>query len=679
MNTTPRHQRPISLKKFLFGCPYYPEHWTDDLRARDPQMMADAGVNVVRMGEFAWDLMEPRRGEFDFSVFDQAIERLAKVGIGTIMCTPTATPPRWLTMGHDDWMRVSEDGKRMEHGSRQHVCTTAPDFRAESRRITAAMAEHFAGNPNVIGWQTDNELNCHFSLCYCHACKTAFGQWLARRYGEIAKLNAAWGTQFWSQTYDSFEQIPLPYPSSRPAGPNPTHELDYYRFTSDMVIEFQRQQVEILRKARRDWFITHNGLFAHVDYWKFAQDLDFMGVDIYPAFGLARANFESRAAFNNQCCRAVSGGYIVPEQQTGPGAQRTIILETPQPGQMRLWAYQSIANGADGMLHFRWRTARFGAEEYWCGVLDHDSVPRRRHREFAQEGQELKRLGETILGTTQDVRAAVLRSFDQIETQLTYHMDLPGTEEIARLAFDRLWRQHMPCGLVDASDSLAGLEFLLLPSLVMMDEELAARLRRFVEGGGVLVATARTATRNTDNQVIAQTPPGLLAELFGCTVEEYGKLNPGTISLSAGAAGSQDIPCGTWYEWLAPRGAEVAATWSAPAEFGPCAAAGQPAVTVNRVGKGAAICVGTYLSLENAKAIMDLALAYAALTPLGEADEKVEITRRRDDKRSLMFVLNHSRTRQHVKTSAGTELISRKPCNGQLDLEPYEVAIIREK
>ena len=339
-DSIPRHRRPARLKGFLFGAPYYPEHWTVSQRRKDAERMAAAGVNTVRMAEFAWDRIEPARGEFDFSLFDETIARLGERGISTILCTPTATPPRWLTQGRDDWMRIDADGRRMHHGSRQHVCTNNDDFRAESRRITRAMADHYADNPHVIGWQTDNELNCHLSECYCRACVAAFRQYLRARYGDVAALNDAWGTAFWAQTYDDFEQVPLPHAHRRPGPPNPSHELDYYRFISESVITFQREQVDILRAANEEWFITHNGLFGHIDYWKFTRDLDFLGVDVYPGFGKMTPADSVWASYSNQRCRAVSGGYIIPEQQGGPGGQKYSIHRTPQPGQMRLWAYQ---------------------------------------------------------------------------------------------------------------------------------------------------------------------------------------------------------------------------------------------------------------------------------------------------------------------------------------------------
>ena len=670
----PRHQRPSKLPKFLFGTPYYPEHWTPEDMQDDPARMAAAGMNVVRMAEFAWDRLEPRRGEFDFSLFDETIARLGAHGISTILCTPTATPPRWLTEGHDDWMRIDASDRRMTHGSRQHCCTNHPSFRVESERITRVMAEHFAGNPYVIGWQTDNEFYCHFSECYCAACQAGFRQWLGKKYGDIGALNRAWGTAFWALTFDNFEQVGLPY-IDRPTHANPTHHLDYYRFLSDSLCEFQGGQVKILREAQPQWWITHNGIFDHIDYWKFTEDLDFLGVDIYPGFIPEQPEKLSWASMVAEKTRAASGTFIIPEQQGGAGGQRPYLHKTPPPGQMRLWAYQSIAHGADGMLHFRWRTCRFGAEIYWNGILDHDNVPRRRYREFAQEGQELKRIGGKILGTVLLVRAAVLIEQDQDEAHTTMTLGLPSPREQRAVIYSELLSRHLPVGFVDSADSLDGLELVIVPSFILMTDALAAKLRAFVERGGVLVATARTATRNANNHVISQTPPGLLAELFGATVEEFGKLDSALLTLQPGPG--ENIPVGAGYEILQPRGAQVLATWSETADSSPHAAPGEPAITLHRIGKGAAIYVGTYFSEANAAQLADLLLKHAPIAPLAEAEKSVEVTCRHSSERRLLFVLNHSPHGSSVTgIASGTELLSEAACNGQITLAPYGVAVV---
>jgi len=673
----PRHQRISRLPKFLFGAPYYPEHWDEETRKDDPERMAAAGVNVVRMAEFAWDLMEPRRGEFDFALFDETIARLGSRGIDTILCTPTATPPAWLTAGHQDWMRVHADDRRMAHGSRQHCCTTNPEFRAESERITDAMARHFAGNPHVIGWQTDNELFCHIAECHCAACTAGFRNWLKDKYQTVGELNRAWGTQFWAQTYDNFEQIGIPY-EERPTYPNPGQHLDYMRYMSVALCEFQRGQVKILRAAQPRWWITHNGLFSYVDYWEFAKDLDFLGVDVYPAFSVTEPRKYPSASLSNETARAASGTYIVPEQQGGSGGQRPYLLETPRPGQMRLWAYQSIAHGADGILHFRWRTCRYGAEICWYGILEHDNVPRRRYAEFSQEGAELQRIGGKILGTALQAQAAVLVSCEQDDAHATMPFGLPSPGWQRHFAYTEMLARHWPAGLVDASDSFDGLQWLLIPSFVLMDEGLAAKLRKFVEEGGTLVATARTATRDKNNQVIAQTPPGLLAGLLGVTVEEFGKLDKPLLTIER--PGGEAIPVGAVYEILRPRGAETLAGWSAAADGCPHAASGEPAVTLNRVGKGMAIYVGTYISEENAHALFDLLPGHDGVTPLAKADSLVEVTCRHAEDHKLYFVLNHGTGEATVRElPAGIDLISGSACSGSVTLPPFGVAIVEQK
>ncbi|MGO6905482.1 beta-galactosidase, partial [Rhizobium ruizarguesonis] len=201
---------PVKTDRFLVGAPHYPEHVDESYWERDAERMAKAGFNVVRMAEFAWHILEPKLGTFDFDLFDRAIAMLGRYGIDTIMCTPTATPPRWLTVAHPEILRVDGKGRPMSHGSRQHCDTASPVFREHSRRITKAMAEHYRDNPFVVGWQTDNELNTSMPESFSKATLTEFQAFLAGRYGEIDKLNTAWGGDFWATAYDSFDQVVLP-------------------------------------------------------------------------------------------------------------------------------------------------------------------------------------------------------------------------------------------------------------------------------------------------------------------------------------------------------------------------------------------------------------------------------------------------------------------------------------
>lgn len=637
----------------------------------DAQLMAEAGVNVVRMAEFAWDRFEPREGVFELSFFDETIERLAKVGIQTFLGTPTAAPPRWMSQRRPEWLRVNAAGQTMRHGSRQHLCTTNPGFRAASRRITRALAEHFSDNPYVIGWQTDNEFNCHFNECHCPACQVGFREWLGAKYGSIDALNEAWGANFWAQTYDGFEQIETPV-NDCPTHVNPSQQLDYFRFLSDSVIAFNRDQARILKQVQPNWWVTHNGMFDHLDYWKLTGDLDFLGFDAYPGFAPKHPEGFTWASLKFEECRAATGTFIVPEQQAGPGGQRPYLHETPQPGQMRLWSWQAVARGADGILHFRWRTCRYGAEMYWCGILDHDNVPRRRYEELAQEGAEFKKLASEILGTAERIDAAILVEMDQDEAHRTLPLGLPGSTDQRKLALGELLKRHRAAGCVDSRDSFAGLKWIIVPSFVLGDETLAQKLTAFAEAGGLVIATPRIATRDRRNHVIDQTPPGVFSGLFGVQVEEFGKLTPGELSLELPGG---LLPSGAGYEILQPISAEVVARWQAPESH---AAANQPAITLRRLGAGSAVYLGTWFSPENLSALWDWLESLHSLPALGVADPCVEITRRQAEGRVLTFVLNHYADKRSVQNLAtGTDLITGQKVDSEIELPAYGVAVIR--
>ncbi len=670
----PRHQRPSKLPRFLFGVPYYPEHWHPGDRKNDAALMAAAGVNVVRVAEFAWDRIEPQPGAFDFSIFDETIDALGAVGIDTILCTPTATPPRWMTSAHPEWFREDASGIRMTHGSRQHVCTNNPEFRQESERITRVMAEHYQDDPRVIGWQTDNEFFCHISECFCPSCMREFQRWLRDRYRDIHALNEAWGAAFWAQTYGDFSEI-VPPRKDRPTYPNPGAMLDWFRFLGDAVGDFQRGQINVLRSIQPRWWITHNGTFHHIDYWKFAEDLDFLGVDVYPGFAVQKPEDYWWAAVKNEEARSASGSYIIPEQQAGAGGQWPYLHRTPDPGQMRLWAWQAVAHGADGILHFRWRTCRFGAEMYWNGILDHDNIPRRRYHELAQEGAEFARIGDRILGTALSVKVAVLIESDQDEAHQTMPMGLPSPEDQRRMLLKELLRRKIAAGFVNARDSFEGIDVIFMPGFVLMDDDLAARLRDFVKGGGLLVATARVATRHRNNHVCEFTPPGFLNDVFGVTVEEFGKIDGGSIDLKVGQYTS--VESGGGYEILALRGASDLATWDCARWPAPHAAYGLPAIAHHPLDAGSAIYVGTYFSSENVAALVGLCLAQSEIQPLAAASNDVEVTCRHAAGRSLYFLLNHSGLIASVsELPLGKDLISGQPCEGKWELPPFGVAVI---
>lgn len=669
------------LPNFLFGVAYYPEHDLPEHLREDVDRLLAAKVNVVRMGEFAWDLMEPREGTFDFSLFEQHINRLGAAGIQTILCTPTATPPAWLVRNYPEVLQFDANGRVMQHGSRQHASLCSPKYREFSRRITRAMAQHFAANPHVIGWQTDNEIYCHFSEDYSESACVAFREFLRAKYGEIAALNEAWGTCFWAQTYASFDEVMPPYPM-RPAAENPGQRLDYLLFVTDKAVRFQRDQVEILRAANPAWWVTHNGVFRNLDYREFARDLDFMAVDVYPLLAFMDAPGErSPAVFPSRLLartRSICGRFVVTELQSGPGGQGDWMSVTPEPGQMRLFAWQAVAHGASGVLHFRWRTCRFGAEEYWEGVLDHDNVPRRRFQELCAEGAEFKRLAGIIHPT--QVRPDVGVLFDMGAAELGHRPithGLPSPWDVADGIFTAWSCAGYNVGYVHPLDDLAGFKLLFLCSVTIVADEVVQALESWVQAGGTLVVLPRSGTKDEHGRVRADTPPGALTRLAGCTVAEHSRINTpvltGTPTLTF-RWGDEVFAENLWREVLRPCGGEAVATWQ-EGRF-----AGLPAVVESRFGAGRCFYVGTYASTELMTRWTARLAQVAGVSPIvANPPGDIEVTRRTDGARQLVFLLNHSAEPKTVRgVPSGVNLLSRQIVrDNTVALAAFGVAVVQ--
>lgn len=270
---------------FRFGVDYYPEHWPQERWFRDAQLMEELGVNTVRMAEFAWSFMEIGPDEYDFAWLDQAIDILSQHGIQVILGTPTGSPPPWIFAMYPDMYRVKASRRRAQYGGRRDYCPSHKSFIERCEHIITAMANHYAKNPNVIGWQTDNEFS---RLCYCDNCRAHFQEWLQEKYGTLEALNQAWGTAFWSHVYTDWTHIPLPEDDggdpSYNYGPNPAFDLDFRRFTTDAIIRFQQVQIDILRAHCPEHFITHNTGFGFEDlnFFDITRPLDFVSLDYYP-------------------------------------------------------------------------------------------------------------------------------------------------------------------------------------------------------------------------------------------------------------------------------------------------------------------------------------------------------------------------------------------------------------
>ena len=350
-------QQTFQWKKLELGTCYYPEHWDKSLWEQDLERMLEHGITTIRVGEFAWNLTEPEEGVFTFDFWDGFFDLVEKKGMKVIFGTPTATPPAWLTERYPEVLNARRDGTLYRHGMRRHYNYNSKIYQQLSCRIVERLGQHYGKRPCIVGWQIDNELNCETDEFYSESDTLAFREFLQEKYGTLEELNKAWGTLFWNQTYTAWEQVYVPRPTIYD-GTNPHQHLDYLRFVSESAIRFCRMQRDILVRYRKPGdFITTNGLFPSLDNHRMAREcLDVYTYDSYPNFAYDvdadpkhDKNLKDRKWSRNLMeVRSICPHFGIMEQQSGAGGwNNRMEAPVPKPGQMMLWAMQSIAHGAD--------------------------------------------------------------------------------------------------------------------------------------------------------------------------------------------------------------------------------------------------------------------------------------------------------------------------------------------
>nr|WP_084225441.1 beta-galactosidase [Paenibacillus pectinilyticus] len=665
-------------RNMYFGVCYYPEHWPEERWETDAWMMREAGINIVRIGEFAWSRMERYEGSFDFSWLDRIIGILAKEGIQVILGTPTATPPKWLMDQHPDLYMRDMYGDVRGYGNRRHYCYNNEAYLPYISTIVGKMAERYGNDPRVVAWQIDNEFGCNDTTrCYCDQCRTQFQLWLKDKYQDIDHLNACWGTVFWSQIYNEWEQIIVPAYTVFPLH-NPGLVLDYRRFASDAVCKFQKFQTDLIRKYAPHSTITHNmmGAFNEIDAFDLSAELDIVSWDNYPNLMFTKEVDPALAAMQHDMTRGLKGqNFWVMEHQSGqPGGN--IMFPTPKPQELRRWTYQSIAHGADGILYFRWRGCLFGAEQYWHGILAHDGKAGRKYREVQQVGTELARIWPLLEGTKNEDQVAMIRSYDNewvFEIQ-PHIMDYTYMGHFTNY-YHYLFEQQLGTDVISPDADFSKYRMLIMPNFIMTNEEIVAKVYKFVHDGGTLVLDYRAGAKDWHNRMEALTLPGKFAELLGITVEEYGVLGKEEYR-AIRMDGSETIyRGGTWFDVIEMRGAEAVAT------FTDDYFAGCPAVTSHVYGLGKAYYIGTEMDKELREEVLHLICRDAGLVQTldVEVPEGVEIVTRKQGDQAYMFVINHRIEAAQVQLhSRFFDLLSEQELHEETKLEGNGVMILSQ-
>ena len=547
----------------MLGVCYYPEHWPEGWWADDAARMRQLGLTYVRFGEFAWSRIEPDPGRYDFAWLDRAIATLGDAGLKVVMCTPTATPPKWLIDAHPEILPVDPGTGRVRgFGSRRHYDFCSPMWLASARTITEVLAKRYGDNPHIVGWQTDNELCCHdTTLSASPAARDGFRAWLAERYGSIAALNAAWGNVFWSMEYRRFEEIDLPVAAVTET--SPAHRMAWFRYASAAVVAFHDEAVAMLRANAPGRFITHNFIPMHetgIDNHALAAPLDFASYDNYPLgrADLALANMTAQdfrpwmrtghpdfqAVLFDQTRGLTGQPFWIMEQQPGP-VNWAHHNPRPAPGMVRLWSWEAFAHGAAVVSFFRWRQAPFAQEQMHAGLLRPDSTEAEAWPEIAQLATEL---GAIALPAPTPAPVAMIVD---IEAQWLSAIERQGAgydyTAILSAWYGVLRRLGLDVDFVEPGASLSGYKLVVAPCLAMPASDTVAQLR---DTAALIVVGPRSGAKTRDVTIPDGLAPGPLKALLPIRVLSVETLRPdcpGSI-----AFGGTDYVSTRWREAIDP-------------------------------------------------------------------------------------------------------------------------------
>ena len=676
--------KSIQLGKLLMGVCYYPEHWDESLWADDLKRMKETGISMVRIAEFAWNKFEPEEGVFTFEFFDRFLALAQEYGIRIILGTPTATPPAWASHNYPEILNGSRDGVLFRHGSRRHYNYNSPKYRELTRILVTKLAQHYGQHPAVAGWQIDNELNNGVDEFYSASDSDAFRVFLRKKYGTLDGLNRAWGTEFWNQTYNAWEQVFVPRPT--PTGAvNPHQQLDYLRFISDSACSFGKLQSDILRSLiSKEQFITSNGMFENLDNHRMTEEfLDFYSYDSYPNFALALVEDPLHSDDLNDRkwsrklseSRSISENFAIMEQQAGAnGWYDRYEAPSPKPGQLTLWTMQSVAHGADYISYFRWRTCTMGTESYWHGILDYCGRPNRRLREVQEVSKKFDLL-QDIAGAKYRASFAYLQDYDnKWDAKVDrWHSRVDKVSQKGWFNASQLTHTPMDYLYLREGTMLEELQkypLLVYPHAVIMTRERAELLRAYVEAGGILVLGCRTGYKDLTGQCVQLPMPGRLRELSGADVTDFTLIGPadGPVNIDWGG---EKIPAAVFNDILEPLdGAEVLGTFDASYYQG-CAG-----LLRKKLGKGSVYYFGAAFTQETAAAFLKKLGMAESFSEYLDAPPECELALREKDGKKWLFVLNYQNSPVALRLKSSLkEVFSQEEKSGEIEMKPFETMV----
>lgn len=655
--------KPMFSPPYL-GAAYYPEDWDESEIDFDINKMKEAGINAVRIGEFAWHKMEPKEGEYDFTFFHKVINKLGEAGIAVILGTPTATPPRWFTLKHPDALKETEYGVRLNHGGRRHCCSNNPAYKEACAKITEAMAKEFRDNKYVIGWQCDNEIYESGDGCLCPYCREHFKNSMKKRYGTVDNLNNAWNLNLFSQWYDSFDDIPLPVNTWI----NPHHRALWRADQNDSHIEFIHMQSDILHKYVSVPVGTDTMPFNAMNYRRLNEKLDVVQFNHY----------NTPSDIQNECfwfdfLRTISPRPLWNTETASCWNGNTAIDQSIKPENFcYINSFLPFVLGGEANMYWLWRTHWAGHEMMHGSILDTSGRPQHIFKEIQKTARDLNKSADFLNSTKVKTNAAFhFSSLNWLlwQSQKILH-DFDYTPEL----YDTFYRPLVDLGIrpdvIDCEQSLDNYKILFSPMMLSLDEgNSAQRIKNWVKNGGVWVVGPLSDVRNSDGAKYKNKPFGFLEDLIGeCWL--YGipdaEKNIKTVGFDGEFSG------GKYYQVFEGGNDSLVNITSGHSEI-----VGKSIVLKKKFGKGCVYVLGTFPSYSDVKKIYSLALNECGIDARKTPDGNIMTAEREGEARKGLILAEYANKGGRYRLDREmTDILTNRKMSGEIYVKPYEVLIL---
>jgi beta-galactosidase len=649
--------------------------WDEDVR-----LFRLAHINIATLPVFSWAYLQPDETHYNFGWLDEIVNLLWSNGVRVCMATSTAAHPAWLARRYPDVLRVDFQGRKRRFGMRHNSCPNSPTYRTYAPRLAGALAERYREHPALVLWHVSNEFG---GACYCDNCAAAFRVWLHQRYGCLAEVNERWYTRFWGHTYYDWDEIVPPNALSEQFHPEGTAfqgiSLDYARFMSDSILACYRLEYDVLKQITPEVPVTTNlmGTYKPLDYFAWAPYLDVISWDSYPSLDTDPAE----VAFRHDLMRGLKRGQPFVLMEQTPSQQNWQAYNSlKRPGVMRLQSYQAVAHGADAVMFFQLRQSRGSCEKYHGAVISHAGHENVRvFREVAELGGELERLGEAVLDGRIAAEVAILFDWENwwaVEFSSGPSVDLKYVPQVLKY-YRALWKRNTPVDVVGPQADLDRYKLVIAPLAYLLRAGFAARVERFVRGGGTFVTTFFSGMVDENDLVVMGGYPAELRKVLGLWVEEYDAPKPDQRNEMALQQSVGDLKgsyqCGLLCAIMHLEGAQAIAA------YGRDFYAGQPALTRNQFGKGTAWYIGSDPEPALVEGLLAHLCAERGIKPALVAPPGVEVTQRRKGDQVLTFLLNNNEEAVTVDfgDQAGREVLTGKALSGRAEIPGRGVWIVR--